>query len=315
MSSVEPEAVERVKRHLEKQRTHDVVEERVRPDGRVVKRRAIAKASSAGVACLTSPRASSLPGRTSVGRALARRARRRDRAAAAPPARERSRRAASPRRAAACPPPRSARAPARSSPTPALPRRADRPRRPRPRRRPARPERVTDDAVAAAAPAPVARSRSRSRPPPPVARGASARRRGASAPAASGAAPRRRGGSASAPSGVASAARAGGTWPRACDRHPAEDRRRVLGAVAPAFRCPRRPATRPHVGDAAEHAAPRPVRPARGHDGRTERAPRRARAGPAAGSPDDGAQRTGGAGAVRWARSAPASPRWSPRRR
>ena len=43
MSSVEPEAVERVKRHLEKQRTHDVVEERVRSDGRVVKRRAIAK--------------------------------------------------------------------------------------------------------------------------------------------------------------------------------------------------------------------------------------------------------------------------------
>src|SRR5215472_3334339 len=49
MSSVEPEAVERVKRHLEKQRTHDVVEERVRPDGRVVKRRAIAKASSAAL--------------------------------------------------------------------------------------------------------------------------------------------------------------------------------------------------------------------------------------------------------------------------
>ena len=46
MSSVEPEAVERIKRHLEKQRTHDVVEERVRSDGRVVKRRAIAKASS-----------------------------------------------------------------------------------------------------------------------------------------------------------------------------------------------------------------------------------------------------------------------------
>jgi translation initiation factor IF-2 len=44
MSSVEPEAVERVKRHLEKQRTHDVVEERIRPT--VVKRRAIAKASS-----------------------------------------------------------------------------------------------------------------------------------------------------------------------------------------------------------------------------------------------------------------------------
>jgi translation initiation factor IF-2 len=43
MSSVEPDAVERVKRHLEKQRTHDVVEERIRTDGRVVKRRAIAK--------------------------------------------------------------------------------------------------------------------------------------------------------------------------------------------------------------------------------------------------------------------------------
>src|SRR5579864_6573419 len=43
MSSVELEAVERIKRHLEKQRTHDVVEERIRTDGRVVKRRAIAK--------------------------------------------------------------------------------------------------------------------------------------------------------------------------------------------------------------------------------------------------------------------------------
>jgi translation initiation factor IF-2 len=41
MSSVDPEAVERVKRHLEKTKTHDVVEERVRPG--VVKRRAIAK--------------------------------------------------------------------------------------------------------------------------------------------------------------------------------------------------------------------------------------------------------------------------------
>src|SRR5579863_8584551 len=44
MSSVEPEAVERVKRHLEKQRTHDVVEERIRPT--VVKRRAVAKAGA-----------------------------------------------------------------------------------------------------------------------------------------------------------------------------------------------------------------------------------------------------------------------------
>src|SRR5579864_1386666 len=47
MSSVEPEAVERVKRHLEKQRTHDVVEERIRTDGRVVKRRAVAKPGAA----------------------------------------------------------------------------------------------------------------------------------------------------------------------------------------------------------------------------------------------------------------------------
>src|SRR5580704_18592169 len=43
MSSVEPEQVERIKRHLEKAKTHDVVEERVRTDGRVVKRRAVAK--------------------------------------------------------------------------------------------------------------------------------------------------------------------------------------------------------------------------------------------------------------------------------
>jgi len=47
MSSVEPEAIERVRRHLEKQKTHDVVEERVRNDGRVIKRRAIAKAGTA----------------------------------------------------------------------------------------------------------------------------------------------------------------------------------------------------------------------------------------------------------------------------
>jgi translation initiation factor IF-2 len=48
MSSVEPEAVERVKRHLEKQKTHDVVEERIRRGaGVVVKRRAVAKPSDA----------------------------------------------------------------------------------------------------------------------------------------------------------------------------------------------------------------------------------------------------------------------------
>ena len=46
MSSVEPEAIERIKRLLEKAKTHDVVEERVRSDGRVVKRRAVAKPAS-----------------------------------------------------------------------------------------------------------------------------------------------------------------------------------------------------------------------------------------------------------------------------
>jgi translation initiation factor IF-2 len=56
MSSVEPEAIERVKRHLEKQRTHDVIEERVRTDGRVIKRRAVAKAPAS---------AESQPGRVS----------------------------------------------------------------------------------------------------------------------------------------------------------------------------------------------------------------------------------------------------------
>src|SRR5580693_786105 len=44
MSTVEPDQVERIKRHLEKQRTHDVVEERIRPT--VVKRRAVAKPGS-----------------------------------------------------------------------------------------------------------------------------------------------------------------------------------------------------------------------------------------------------------------------------
>jgi translation initiation factor IF-2 len=41
---VEPDAIERVKRHLEKQRTHDMVEERIRPG--VKRRRAIAKPGS-----------------------------------------------------------------------------------------------------------------------------------------------------------------------------------------------------------------------------------------------------------------------------
>src|ERR1700748_3579664 len=59
MSSVEPEAVERVKRHLEKQRTHDGVEERVRPG--VIKRRAIAKPAPSARSLPDAPSGSSLP--------------------------------------------------------------------------------------------------------------------------------------------------------------------------------------------------------------------------------------------------------------
>src|SRR5271165_5811371 len=59
MSSVEPEQVERIKRHLEKQRTHDVVEERIRPG--VMKRRAIAKPSSPGGVPRDVPSSTALP--------------------------------------------------------------------------------------------------------------------------------------------------------------------------------------------------------------------------------------------------------------
>ena len=53
MSSVEPEQVERVKRHLEKQKTHDVVEERIHRG--VVKRRAIAKPGEIPAAAASTP--------------------------------------------------------------------------------------------------------------------------------------------------------------------------------------------------------------------------------------------------------------------
>jgi translation initiation factor IF-2 len=59
MSSVEPEAIERVKRHLEKQRTHDVVEERLRFG--VVKRRAVAKPGSPSSDVPSSPSLPSPP--------------------------------------------------------------------------------------------------------------------------------------------------------------------------------------------------------------------------------------------------------------
>src|SRR5262249_38291630 len=48
MSSVEAEAVEGLKRNLEKQKPHEVVEERIRGGaGRVLKRRAVAKSAPA----------------------------------------------------------------------------------------------------------------------------------------------------------------------------------------------------------------------------------------------------------------------------
>src|ERR1700677_975874 len=61
MSSVEPEAVERVKRHLEKQKTHNVVEERIRPT--VVKRRAVAKPGQASEAPPSAPKLEAPPSR------------------------------------------------------------------------------------------------------------------------------------------------------------------------------------------------------------------------------------------------------------
>jgi translation initiation factor IF-2 len=70
MSSVEPEQVERIKRHLEKQRTHDVVEERIRSDGRVIKRRAIAKPPTPGAVPSDAPSSAALPPPAPSARAL-----------------------------------------------------------------------------------------------------------------------------------------------------------------------------------------------------------------------------------------------------
>src|SRR6187401_3705243 len=61
MSSVDVDAVERLKRNLEKQKTHDVVEERIRRGaGTVLKRRAVAKpggndSGPTSVAAVSSP--------------------------------------------------------------------------------------------------------------------------------------------------------------------------------------------------------------------------------------------------------------------
>jgi translation initiation factor IF-2 len=167
MSSVEPEAVERVKRHLEKQRTHDVVEERVRSDGRVVKRRAIAKSSPTSA----EPSSASLPAAAPSVRALddvasvahdhnghtATEVAPREESGRLPvPEERRSTRALEPSL------PRD-RVSTRTLPTPEPVERVSEPVLPKP----APAERATDDTVAAAAPAPEV-AQEVLPPPPPV---------------------------------------------------------------------------------------------------------------------------------------------------
>src|ERR1700750_1834618 len=62
MSAVESDVVERVKRHLERQKTPEVVEERVRSDGGVVRRQ---RRPAEGEAAAPAPRPSA-PGATDV---------------------------------------------------------------------------------------------------------------------------------------------------------------------------------------------------------------------------------------------------------
>src|SRR5207244_969631 len=92
-SSVDPDQVERVKRHLEKQKTHDVVEERVRPG--VVKRRAVAKPASHSTTDVASAPAIPAPAPSvpsfAVDRASSRDVAEAFRGPAAAPAAERSR--------------------------------------------------------------------------------------------------------------------------------------------------------------------------------------------------------------------------------
>src|SRR6185436_18733586 len=63
MSAVESDVVERVKRHLERQKSPEVVEERVRSDGRVVKRQRRASEGDAGGVPAPRPSAPSESGR------------------------------------------------------------------------------------------------------------------------------------------------------------------------------------------------------------------------------------------------------------
>jgi translation initiation factor IF-2 len=163
MSSVELEAVERVRRHLEKQRTHDVVEERVRSDGRVIKRRAIAKAGT-GTAS-PEPSSAALPASAPSVRVIEEVPEHNGHPASEPVL-------VRDRESARLPPPEERKSTRALESTPKLPRdRAS--ARALPAVEPPRvsephlpPERATDDAVAAAAPAPAPVEVAP--PPPPV---------------------------------------------------------------------------------------------------------------------------------------------------
>jgi translation initiation factor IF-2 len=162
MSSVEPEAVERVKRHLEKQRTHDVVEERVRPDGRVVKRRAIAKASSAA-SLPDVPSATSLPAPAPPAPAHALD----DVMTPSHPMHENGHSAPEPAESGRLPTSEERKSARALEPAAELPPAEPIPEAVEPSPPSARPERVTDDAAAAAAAAPPSVEVEEPAPPPP----------------------------------------------------------------------------------------------------------------------------------------------------
>ena len=74
MSSVESEAVERLKRNLEKQKTHDVVEERIRRGaGTVLKRRAVAKPGADSSPVSVQPMSAAAPSTTELNDVASRR--------------------------------------------------------------------------------------------------------------------------------------------------------------------------------------------------------------------------------------------------
>ncbi len=174
MSSVDPEAVERVKRHLEKQRTHDVVEERIRPDGRVVKRRAIAKASSAATLPDT-PSNSSLPSvpvsvsPPSAAPSVRQHERMQDDVVAPASHHENGHAVSQPPESGRLPVPEEHQSARVLEPVGELPPVEPMPEAVEPAPPSERPERVTDDAVAAAAPADVEIDEPPPPPQPPLA--------------------------------------------------------------------------------------------------------------------------------------------------